>query len=333
MEDAAQTIRAYLAEVLGTPSSTRPWPGAASVPFFLTDQFELIELALARHLLVIALDRKPGALSPSELEARMERLRTQAPLVVYATQRLPFRDRRALIGRRVPFIVPGNQLYLPDLGIDLREYLQRSGHPVQAAALKPSTQAMLIFSLLARPWSALLEPAATARALSYTAMTASRATNDMVAAGLAQASHKSQAGAPLCLTYRASTARDLWRAAEPLLRSPVIRTVWVDQLPGHLNARVAGAQALSRRTLLTAPGHPVLAVRRADWLAARKTDPLGLEDQGRDAHRIELQIWSYSPALAPGDEVDPFSLLASLRDDADERVQLALNELRESLPW
>jgi hypothetical protein len=31
--------------------------------------------------------------------------------------------------------------------------------------------------------------------------------------------------------------------------------------------------------------------------------------------------------------VDPLSLTLSLQDEADERVQLALGELKESFPW
>lgn len=328
----SQKIQAYLAELLGAPVVLRPWPGAAAVPFFLTDNFDLFELTLSRHSVVVAVDKKPGALSPSELAARMGKLRSKAQLVVYATERLSWRERRALIGYKVPFVVPGNQLYLPDLGIDLREYLQRGAVAGNATALKPSAQALLICSLLARPWSQVLHPAAMARELHYTAMTASRAANDLVAAGLAVSDRKAQAGAPLYLRFKASNPKDAWHAAEPILSSPVTRTVWVDKLPERLNVRVAGAQALSRHTMLASTDHPVYAVRREAWLEARKADP-ALEDLGRDVNRIELQIWSYSPGLSSGDEVDPFSLVASMRDDSDERVQLALNELREGLKW
>jgi len=65
MENTAQKIRDYLAEVLGAPTEFRRWPGAAAVPFFLTDSFDLLELTLFDHPLVIALDKKPGELSPS----------------------------------------------------------------------------------------------------------------------------------------------------------------------------------------------------------------------------------------------------------------------------
>jgi hypothetical protein len=31
--------------------------------------------------------------------------------------------------------------------------------------------------------------------------------------------------------------------------------------------------------------------------------------------------------------VDPLSLLLSLQDNSDDRVQIALDELKETLPW
>src|SRR5690606_8845051 len=117
-----------------------------------------------------------------------------------------------------------------------------------------------------------------------------------------------------------------------IVRSPVISTVWVNELPAGLNACIAGTAALADHTMLAPPRHPVCAAKREAWLAARKATP-GLEDLGRDVSRIELQLWSYSPHLSGNEVVDPLSIMASLRDDPDERVQMALTELRESLPW
>src|SRR5207244_12122486 len=99
--------------------------------------------------------------------------------------------------------VPGNQLYLPDLGIDLREYFRSGAGDDRAVTLTPSAQAMLICSLLARPWSQVLHPATIARDLDYTVMTASRAASDPVAEGLADSENKKQAGRPLYLTFKA----------------------------------------------------------------------------------------------------------------------------------
>lgn len=103
-------------------------------------------------------------------------------LAVYVTNALASYDRRRLIEQRVPFIVPGNQLYLPDLGLDLRECF-RQRVPVTEAALSPSAQAMLITVLLRQPLQPNWQPPKVAAALGYTPMTLSRAVKELKAAG------------------------------------------------------------------------------------------------------------------------------------------------------
>ncbi len=52
------------------------------------------------------------------------------------------------------------------------------------------------------------------------------------------------------------------------------------------------------------------------------------------AGTCEWQLWSHNPALLDGTgAVDPLSLTLSLQDNPDERIQLALDELKEQLPW
>ena len=49
---------------------------------------------------------------------------------------------------------------------------------------------------------------------------------------------------------------------------------------------------------------------------------------------LQLELWNYSPALVPDTSlVDPLSLILSLHSDGDDRVQQALAELEEHLPW
>ena len=74
------------------------------------------------------------------------------------------------------------------------------------------------------------------------------------------------------------------------------------------------------------------AVSAAEWKAA--TDTGVQELPGPEAGAQEWQIWSYSPALVQDAiTVDPLSLMLSLQENADDRIQLALDELKEQLPW
>ncbi|OYT93540.1 MAG: hypothetical protein CFE43_02075 [Burkholderiales bacterium PBB3] len=325
----ATSAQNYLHETLGVSRSAHePWGGLDSLPYFLRDAFEYRQLDILGHEILLALERNPDKPSIGDIRNRLDKLRSVAGQpAVYVTKALASYERKRLIAQKVPFIVPGNQLYLPDLGLDLREYFRQ--RPSSAdLPLSPSAQAMLIAALLRPRWEAEWHPAETAVLLGYTPMTLSRAVRELVAAGLAQA-HKAGRSQYLSMAY---SARGTWERALPLLRNPVQRTVWTSmQTRAELLLRVAGLSALARLSMLTEPRSPVFAVSRTAWQAL-KADIAELPQSEPGA--CEWQLWNYSPTLQPdSDTVDPLSLMLSLRDSSDERVQSALDALMEQLPW
>jgi hypothetical protein len=166
--------------------------------------------------------------------------------------------------------------------------------------------------------------------LGYTAMTLSRAVRELTSAGVATIHNE---GGTRRL-HMARSATETWEHAKPLLRNPVKRHVWVYLVPTlqppHI--RLAGLSALARYSLLTDPPWPVYALSPAQWKAAMQA---GVETLAEPLPgSCEWQLWNYSPALVPDSAtVDPLSLTLSLRDEIDERVQLALDELKEHFPW
>ena len=84
--------------------------------------------------------------------------------------------------------------------------------------------------------------------------------------------------------------------------------------------------------MLTEPKWPVYALTPAEWKVATDRGVRELPEPIEGAQ--EWQLWSYSPALLPDTAtVDPLSLTLSLQDNADDRVQLALDELKGTFPW
>lgn len=327
----ATAVLRHLHDVLGIDApGVRPWARVDELPYFLRDAFQFSEIELLGQPVVLAIGRSEVKQSLSEVRTWLDKVKAIADQpVVYVTDALASYERRRLIEQKVPFIVPGNQLYLPDLGLDLREYFRQRA-TATAAALSPSAQAMLIATLLRTPWQSEWPPAEDAAALGYTPMTLSRAVKELTAAGLAVA-------------YTVGRTRWLrmdlppeqaWERAKPALRTPVRRTVWVAAHGGiaPLPSRIAGLSALARYSMLTEPKWPVYAVTAAQWKAA--TDAGVQELPELDAGAQEWQIWSYSPALVPGaTTVDPLSLMLSLQENTDDRIQLALDELKAQLPW
>lgn len=334
----ASAIQQYLHEILGVPPpDLRPWQRANELPYFLRDVFWLLELELVGHPVLLAIDRKAEKFVLGEVQPRLDKVRALAGQpVVYVTGALASYERRRLIEQRIPFLVPGNQLYLPDLGIDLREYF-RQRSPVVETALSPAAQAMLITALLRQPWQAEWQPFDVAVALRYTPMTVSRVTRELVAAGIATphtVDRSHTVGRSRTWLRMERSPQQVWEHARPMLRSPVRQIIWVRPEPAIVAPpkRLAGLSALARASMLTEPQWPVYALSPAEWKVA--TDA-GLREIPEPVFgAMEWQLWRYSPALLPDTvSVDPLSLILSLQDNADERVQLALDELKGQLPW
>lgn len=322
-------VERYLLECLGLKANISPWAQAGRLPFYLQDAYEFasIELLGAAYVLLMPRDAR---LSASELRKRMD---TLAELTgaegIFVAAAMSSSERKRLIDQHVPFIVPGNQLYLPDIGIDLREYFRSRRRPADKG-LTPATQALLISALL-QPWRPEVHPAELGARFGYTAMTLSRAVKELEAVGLAEVVGK---GRERWLHFL-DGPRAIWMQALPLLRSPVKKSVWLwpDRLPRQLeHARLAGESALASMTLLSEPKTPVQAISADQWKVMQQQ---GVEElPANESGALALQVWSYSPELVEGAHVvDPLSLLLSLRDEHDERVRQAMDELEEQLPW
>jgi hypothetical protein len=244
---------------------------------------------------------------------------------VYVRGQVTAYNRKRLIEQKVPFIIPGNQLYLPMLAIDLREHFRRQR--AELPVLSPATQVVLLHLLLnghAGDWTAQdFVPQ-----FGYTAMTLSRAFDELETTQLA---HATATGRERHLRF-AAPLRDTWDKAQPMLRSPVQRRMRIrPDVP--LRGIRAGLTALAHYSMLAPPAQPAFALSREQWKELRDANH-HVELPAGDLDGPELQVWSYPPALLAKDNVvDPLSLYLSLKDDPDERTQASLEEMMRTLRW
>lgn len=326
---ALRTAR-YIHEVIGIEVDTpRPWERSRTFPYYLQEAFDWREVCILGHPIVLAIDPGERRQPLREVKTKLEKARLLGDQpILYVTSALASYERRQLIDYKLSFVVPGNQLYLPELGIDLREYFRQRA--ITQDALGPATQAVFITMML-QPQHAAWPTGDLAQQLGYTSMTLSRAVRELSHLEFVEI-HGHARGRHLSL---AAPPAELWERALPRLRSPVKSHHWTPphRLPPILDrAPLAGLSALSRATMLSEPRSPVHAVSAATWKAAA--------EMGLDIYRewrpnaIEWQVWTYPPPPHHNAScVDPLSLTLSLRDERDERVQMALDELREGFPW
>jgi len=226
----------------------------------------------------------------------------------------------------VPFVVPGRQMFWPELGL-AAQARKWKGAPLPVDAVRPATQTVLIGAL-----TGILPVRATpkilAQTLGYTNMTMSRAVDEIEANDLGRVERD---GRERLLAFP-QDRRELWRRALPYLRDPVHKTVRVERgsFPEETLIR-AGETALAALSMLAPPSEPVFALGRQAW---KEATSLAQQVPVQDAGTCRVQMWRYDPLLFARDRsVDRFSLYLSLRDEADERVGAALDEMMENAPW
>ena len=326
-------VRQYLHETLGVTPCIHEWDGARELPYALRDAFDLYATQLLGHEVVLAVRRAThGPIAPADVTRRVARIEAAADRpVVYVTSTIPAFERQRLVALKQPFIVPAAQLYLPDLGVDFRARV-RGVRREAPETFAPATQALLIQRLLLGPWSEAWNVTDAAAGLHYTPMTASRAARELVAA---KGFTEERRGRHRMLRP-VRDRRETWEFVRARLRTPVAYRLWTlpEQPVPNVVAPLAGLSALSALTMLRAPMWPIRAIEAsaAGAIEGRRVGRVRAGEPVPDGPVYE--VWRYSPSLTGGGQtVDPLSLLLSVDAVEDARVQGALQELEEALPW
>ena len=194
--------------------------------------------------------------------------------------------------------------------------------------MSPSTQAVVIHALL-RGTEQVLIPLKMAARLGYSAMTMTRAFDELEATNLGEVTVR---GRERCLRFTGNR-QEIWTKAQPLLRSPVSKRLFIQHAKDKVGGIRAGLTALAEHSMLAPTAYITYALSRGDWkLIRQRRKVIVVPVQEPDAQEIE--VWSYPPALfAERDVVDPLSLYLSLKDNQDERIESALEEMMRKLEW
>lgn len=319
----------YLAETLGLSMEFTSDSGVASLPYHLEEAYELKGCQLLGRDF-IALFAKRGELTPASIEKHVDWCyKKTGKRAILVTDTLVGYNRKRLIERKVPFIVPGAQLYLPDLGLDLSENLKAGMRRVDKVA--PASQVVVLAALLGRlnPVEDFTATSLAAR-FGYSKMTMTRAIDELRGLGLVEGLGEGRYGE----FQFVMTGEALWKRVRPHLKSPVKKRIYLEDWEEHADYR-AGETALSERSMLGHPQRMTWAVSSKQWKQLEKTPNLRIiPEVSKAAARAEFEVWGYDPAvLADRDCVDPFSLALSLNNETDDRVQLSVDEMLKGLSW
>lgn len=322
MDPLLQNIKKYLLETLKVDIEIRKWKNQSGLPFFLIDSYDFYETTLFNQACLLMIGHQNGENTPGIIRRHQEQIQKKwNGSIIYVQTTLSSYNRKRLIEHHVSFIIPGNQMYLPECGIDLREHFLKT-HIKKDSGFSPSTQTVVIYALL-RKTNEKLTASMLADNLEYTLMTMTRALNELKAAGIGEFYREGREHFWICLDKKT-----LWKQAKQYFQNPIKKKILIND---HLFKISAGLSALSHFSQLAPPTIPVFAIGLRQWRLLKES----IEEAPSSEEAIaELEIWNYDPELFAKDGcVDPISLYWSLKKSNDERIELCIEEMMEKMKW
>ncbi|GHV56432.1 hypothetical protein FACS1894216_20340 [Synergistales bacterium] len=304
----------YIADTLGIKVVAEQWDGVTHLPFYLADgyTFQTVRLGDIQCLFI----KPKGELNAlPAVKKHLAKIAEQvnSPLVL-ELDALQARQRRALIAAHTPFVVNGNQLYLPFIGAVLQE--RYISHQEKRETLSPAAQ-LILFRYLYQGEREMYANG-LAEMFGVSAMQITRAVKQLAALEL-MTTRKDGVQIVIAGTESGSA---LFDKAKQSLLNPVRKRFYTEKEILPPNLPFAGVSALAEYTPLNPPSVTTYAFYgKANELAGTYT----LVDTDSQA---EIEVWRYSPTLLPAKDnlPDPLSLWTTLTDD-DARVEIAKDGL------
>lgn len=322
-------VNEYIKENIDENVTINVWNGKSRLPLFLLEHYDFYELKiLEKQCVLIKFINDVPKISDMKKHIKTLKMISNDNLVFLYNTISSYR-RKTLIQNRIPFIVENGQMYLPFLGLDLKQMTDKIAKPIE----KFSSTVQLVFLYFLYNKDLTLNINELAKKLNATAMTASRALNDLYSLGLLKYDIGGKTGKSK--NYKRIDDTEYFDIGNKYLKNPIYKIVYLDKTAYKTayDFPIAGLEALSKRSMLNPSTRPVRAVSKQK--SNELTDFIEKDiNKIEDMNSMELQIWDYDPMiLSKNDMVDLASLAASFSETSDERIEQAIEESLKGESW
>jgi len=271
-------------------------------------------------LFAVNMEKKVGSIT--DLSRQQELLtKLSGRQVVYVFECLNRDTTARLVDRRLAFIENKKQVFLPFLLLKLTAEDHRS-HSIKKLESLDKWSTVVVIRQLLKGDQAGLNGLQLAKTLGVSAISASRIMADLAAIEICQIQSSGTAK-----VMKFEDRQSLWKKALPQLKNPVTHLVNLMNKPDSLILD-AGESALAQQTSLVQPDQQTFAIylNRPQISELKKRSVAG-------PTLYRLEIWDRDPRLTADDtnRIDPISLYLTMRNNPDERIQIALQDLLKTV--
>lgn len=319
MNEYLESALNYIKKTLGSQPKIMEFNQLKRIPLFLKNMYSFYKCILFNKEFLILTPEHTEFQKPAQIKKQGDTIRQSLALpVIFIFPGLEAYNRERLIKYKISFIVPGKQMYLPYLMIDLRESFQTIKE--KKDYFLPSGQLLLLYHLQKEPLNGKCQYE-LAEILGYSPMSIHRAVNQILTYGVGET--RNGRNKPLIFTY---SGKKLWDKALPFLRSPVAKVYYYTGNKKWVGFLKSNITALSFYTTIAAPERGFYACNISDYQGLVLNKIVSKYPENDKTPVIE--IWNYNPELLQINEcVDPLSLYLALKDTRDERIEKALEDM------
>lgn len=289
------------------------------LPNFIATRYRL-QLVSMNEQKIIFLYPKTELEQIEVLKKHIARIQKNENLpVVLVLKELSFRQREYLIREKIPFVADGKQIYLPFMAVYLQE--RCSAEKIPREEILPSAQMLLLHFVYGGAQE--LSTSQAAKDLELTPTSISRASRQLEEMGLL---HIRKVGVQRIMQSEESPKTLFQKAGDKLL-NPIKRTVYIPKKYVGTDLLESGYSALAEYSMLNEPNVRSYAAERISQWKDFTTNSLQ-----NSKVQVAVEMWRYNPRkLSTRNTVDELSLALTLREDADERVEEAVEEMLNKL--
>ena len=318
-----EAIEQFIDKTLGQKAVLRKMSVGNDLPMFYSSLYDFYSSRLSDVDCIFCLDKGIGHSSPLNVQKQQGFLNGFFHKhVIYCVKSLEFHAAERMMARGIPFIVPGKGLSLPFLAVVLKTSIRR--RPLAGEKFSTFSQLVVLGVLLHKlPMPLAIKEIEKSSGCSHAS--AVNALLELEQLGFGEKT-KTPNGNGMEFHFKLQ-GRELWEASQNYFVNPCKRQVGIVEKPLGIPLFKAGANALAERTMLSETLPEVYAASLTDF---RKGD---YEIVLPDSTDIVLQLWRYRPNILGDNGIDPLSLALSLKNESDERIQMAVEEMLEDFQW
>ena len=310
----------YIEDILHVTTSVSVYRHGRALPLYLRNGYELYTLTIQNIRCLLAKPKEQANLTVLRKQCGQLKKLTGLDCVL-CLENIRAYTKSKMLSEGIPFVICGQQIYMPFLGIALAQNGIRE--IPKKDRLSFSTQKLLLTAIY-QGWTQLTLTEA-AKALGMSKMTVTRCFDELQSLGLDVVK---PAGKMRRFIWE-NGRRALWEAVLPLLRTPVKLQYCLASIIDVGSAKLGGISAVCHYSMLADNPFITYAVTK-DTAKALELKKLLLAPEEENPAMI-VQVLRYDLEYQDAAAIDPLTAILSLTDEEkmDPRVEAAIEEILE----